>query len=275
VDQPAALVTGSSSGIGRATAIRLRDNGFAVYAGMRTVDVPDGLTGVVPVRLDVTDEGSMVAALDRVAADHDGLRVLVNAAGFELAGSFEQTPPADVRRQFEVNVLGLVRLTQLALPRLRGGGSRIVNVSSVFGRFAVPGNAFYAASKHAVTGLTESLRRELAPFGIAAVLVEPTATRTHLHHNMITAGATGPYQRLGESVARWHADTYADPARNVAGRFALDPDAVARVIVRAVTARRPRARYPVGLLAHGLFALRRWLPGPAFDAFVRGQFPVP
>jgi NAD(P)-dependent dehydrogenase (short-subunit alcohol dehydrogenase family) len=142
-------------------------------------------------------------------------------------------------------------------------------------RFAVPGNAFYAASKHAVGGLTDALRRELAPFGVAAILVKPTATRTQLHHNMTVAGMTGPYQRLGESVLRWHADTYTDPARNIAGRFAFDPDAVAKVIVRVVTARRPRARYPVGLLAHGFLALRRWLPGPAFDSFVRGQFPVP
>jgi NAD(P)-dependent dehydrogenase (short-subunit alcohol dehydrogenase family) len=282
VHQPprTALVTGCSSGIGRATAILLRDNGFEVYASARETATLRELaaTGIVPVRLDVTDEESMLGALDRVAAERGTLGVLVNAAGFELAGPFEETPLTDVGRQFEVNVLGLVRLTQLALPLLRDHGGRIVNVSSVFGRFAVPGNAFYAASKHAVTGLTEALRRELVPFGVAAILVEPTATRTRLHHNMIVAGAAAPgapYRRLRESVSRWHTDTYAEPAGNVAGRFALDPDAVARVIIRAVTARRPRARYPVGLLAHGLFALRRWLPGPAFDAFVRGQFPVP
>jgi NAD(P)-dependent dehydrogenase (short-subunit alcohol dehydrogenase family) len=175
-------------------------------------------------------------------------------------------------------VLGLARLTQLALPLLRDGGGRIVNISSVFGRFAVPGNAFYAAGKHAVAGLTEALRRELVPFGVAAILVEPTATRTRLHDNMIVPVAAetgGPYEGLRESVARWHADTYTEPAGNVAGRLALNPDVVARVIVRAATTRRPRARYPVGLLAHGLFALRRWLPGFAFDAFVRRQFPVP
>jgi NAD(P)-dependent dehydrogenase (short-subunit alcohol dehydrogenase family) len=274
---PAALVTGCSSGIGRATALRLQRAGLSVYATARDAAALGELAGggIVTLPLDVTDEDSMTAAVERVVADHGALAALVNNAGFELVGPLEETPPADVRRQFEVNVIGLIRLTQLALPHLRVRGGRIVNVSSVFGRFAVPGGALYGASKHAVAGLTDGLRRELAPLGVDAVLVEPTATRTRLNANTVVvepSAPDSPYARLRETAARWHDDTYAQPARTIAGRFALEADDVARVIVRAVTARRPKARYPVGVLAHGLFQLRRWLPDPVFDAFVRSQF---
>jgi NAD(P)-dependent dehydrogenase (short-subunit alcohol dehydrogenase family) len=145
------------------------------------------------------------------------------------------------------------------------------------GRFAVPGNAYYAASKHAVAAFSESLRLELAAFGIHVALVEPTAARTSLNTNTTWAGSStgGPYNDFRRSLAEWHAQTYAGPPHNVAGRLAVSADDVAAVIRRAATSPHPRARYPVGTLARGLFLLRRWLPGPAFDAFLRTQFPAP
>jgi len=184
-----------------------------------------------------------------------------------------------VHRQFETNVFGLVRLTQLALPGMRAqGDGRIVNLSSVFGRFGVPGGgAFYDATKHAVAGLSDALRLELARFGIRVILIEATAARTSLDRNTVRAGdrTDGPYAELRRRLARWHADVWEQPPRNLAGRLAVSADDVARVIQRAVTARRPRARYPVGILARGLFLLRRWLPDPVLHAFVRSQFPTP
>jgi len=275
-----ALVTGCSSGIGRATALRLHQAGLVVYATARDPARLADLTaeGVHPLRLDVTDEASVAAALSRISSEHGAVEVLVNNAGFELVGPVEEVPLAEARRQFDTNVFGLARLTQLALPGMRERRyGRIVNVSSVFGRFAVAGNAYYAASKHAVAAFTESLRLEVVGFGIRAVLVEPSAARTRLDANAVrpAGDAGGPYGRLYKELARWHAETYAGPPHNNAGRFAVSPDQVARVITKAATSRRPRARYPVGLLAHGLFVLRRGLPGPAFDAVVRTQFPMP
>jgi NAD(P)-dependent dehydrogenase (short-subunit alcohol dehydrogenase family) len=275
-----ALVTGCSSGIGRATALRLHRAGLLVYATARRVDALGELAseGIVTLPLDVTEEASMTAAVQRVVADHGAVGVLVNNAGYELIGPLEEVPMAEVRRQFDTNVFGLIRLTQLALPGMRERRyGRIVNLSSVFGRFAVPGGAFYDASKHAVAGLSDALRLELAPFGIRVILIESTAARTGLNSNATWAGSAGdgPYAELRRRLARWHADVWEEPPRNLAGRLAVSADDVARVIERAVTASRPRARYPVGTLAHGLFLLRRWLPDPAFHAFVRSQFPTP
>ncbi len=275
-----ALVTGCSSGIGRQVALRLHQAGLVVYATARRPGTLTGLAekGIHVLALDVTDEASMVAAVDQIAGSRGQVDVLVNCAGFELAGAVEETPAAEVRRLFDTNVFGLARLTQLVVPGMRAQRyGRIVNISSVFGRFAVPGGAYYAASKHAVAAFSEALRLELAGFGVRVVLVEPTAARTRLNASTVWAadGADGPYARFHEDLARWHAQTYAGPPHNIAGRLAVSADDVARVITRASTSRRPRARYSVGVLARGLFLLRRWLPPAAFDAFVRTQFPFP
>jgi NAD(P)-dependent dehydrogenase (short-subunit alcohol dehydrogenase family) len=142
----------------------------------------------------------------------------------------------------------------------------------------VPGNAFYAASKHADAALSDSLRLELAAFGIHVALIEPTAARTNLNTNTTwpDSNAAGAYGDFLRRLADWHARTYAGPPpHNAAGRLAVSADHVAAVITRAATSRRPRARYPVGTLARGLFLLRRWLPGPAFEAFLRTHFPAP
>ncbi len=234
--------------------------------------------GIRTCRLDVTDEASMTAVVSLITAEHGAVGVLVNNAGFELAGPVEEVPLAEARRLFDTNFFGLARLTQLVIPGMRArGGGRIINLSSVFGRFAVPGGAYYAASKHAVAALADALRLELAGFGIHVVLIEPTAARTSLNANTAWAPGRedGPYAGFYRDLADWHARTYAGRPRNIAGRLAIAAADVAAVVTRAATGRRPRARYPVGTLAHGLFTLRRWLPTPAFDAFLRTQFPAP
>jgi NAD(P)-dependent dehydrogenase (short-subunit alcohol dehydrogenase family) len=275
-----ALVTGCSSGIGRETALSLHRAGLLVYGTARRPDTLAALAeaGIRVMRLDVTEEASMVAAVEAIAADHGHVDVLVNNAGFELAGAVEQIPAAEARRLFDTNFFGPARLTQLVVPGMRAQRyGRIINVSSIYGRFAVPGGAYYAASKHAIAGFTEALRRELAGFGVRVILIEPTAARTRLDANTIWAGdhADSPYAGFYRDLARWHARTYAAPPRNIAGRLAVSADDVARMITRAATSGRPRAHYPVGTLARGLFLLRRWLPGSAFDAFVRYQWPYP
>jgi NAD(P)-dependent dehydrogenase (short-subunit alcohol dehydrogenase family) len=277
---PAALITGCSSGIGHAAALRLHAAGFEVYATARRAESLADLAaaGISTFPLDVTDKASMTAVTGQITAEHGAVGVLVNNAGFELAGPVEEIPLAEARRQFDTNFFGLARLTQLVIPGMRAtGGGRIINLSSVFGRFAVPGNAYYAASKHAVAALTEALRLELAGFGIRVVLIEPTAARTSLNANTTWADSRedSAYASFHQDLADWHAQTYAEPPRNIAGRLAVSADDVAATIARAATRPRPRARYPVGTLAHALFALRRWLPAPAFDAFARTQFPVP
>jgi NADP-dependent 3-hydroxy acid dehydrogenase YdfG len=275
-----ALITGCSSGIGHATALRFHSAGLDVYATARRPEALERLAaaGIRTMRLDVTDEHSMRDAVAQIAAEREAVGILVNNAGFELAGPVEEVPLAEARRLFDTNVFGLARLTQLVIPGMReAGGGRIINLSSVFGRFAVPGNAYYAASKHAVEALSDSLRLELAVFGIHVALIEPTAARTSLNTNTTWAGNStgGPYDNFRRNLADWHAQTYAGPPHNIAGRLAVSADDVAAVITRAATSRHPRARYPVGTLARGLFLLRRWLPGPIFDAFLRTQFPVP
>jgi NAD(P)-dependent dehydrogenase (short-subunit alcohol dehydrogenase family) len=276
----AVLVTGCSSGIGHATAVRLHTAGLDVYASSRRPEALADLAaaGIRTLRLDVTDEESMAAAVGKIAAQHGAVGVLVNNAGFELAGPAEEVPLAEARRQFDTNLFGMARLTQLVIPGMRqAGGGTIINLSSVFGRFAVPGNAYYAASKHAVAAFSDALRLELAAFGIRVVLIEPTAARTGLNANTTWAPSSpgSPYGEFRSQLADWHARTYAGPPYNTAGRLSVTAGDVAAVIARAATSRRPRARYPVGFLARALFALRRWLPTPIFDAFVRTQFPAP
>jgi NAD(P)-dependent dehydrogenase (short-subunit alcohol dehydrogenase family) len=275
-----ALVTGCSSGIGRQAALQLRQAGLVVYATARRPEALTGLAenGIHVLALDVTDEASMVAAVEAIAASHGQVDVLVNNAGFELAGAVEEIPPAEVRRQFDTNVFGLARLTQLVVPGMRAQRyGRIINVSSVFGRFAVPGGAYYAASKHVVTAFSEALRLELAGFGVRVVLVEPTAARTRLNANAVWAGdgADGPYAGFHKDLARWHAQTSAGSRHSIAGRLAVSAADVARVITRASTSRRPRPRYPWAYWPAACSCCAAGCLPAAFDAFVRSQFPFP
>lgn len=274
----AALVTGTSSGIGRATALRLYAGGFAVYATARSVDSLAELAdlGIAAVAMEVTDEASMAAVVDRIVSEHGAVGVLVNNAGYELAGTVEETPIDEVRSQFDTNLFGPIRLTQLVLPGMRAAGyGRIVTVSSIFGRLAVPGKAFYDASKFAVSGFTEALRLEVAHLGIGVSTIEPAATRTRLKDNAVVAASDGPYADFHRKLAEYTTATYGTPPGNAAGRLASDPDDVARAIEKAVTSKRPAARYPVGTIAHALFGLRRILPDAGFEAVVRNRFPMP
>jgi NAD(P)-dependent dehydrogenase (short-subunit alcohol dehydrogenase family) len=276
----AALVTGCSSGIGRATALRLHARGLPVYASARRVQTLADLAdlGITTLHLDVTDDGSMRAAVKRVVEEHGAVGVLVNNAGYALAGAVEDTPAEAWRAQFETNVFGPVRLTQLVLPGMRQQGwGRIVNISSIRGKAAPPGGGAYDASKHALEALSDALRLETERFGVATTLVEPGPVRSALAAATVAtmAGEEPVYAEFRQRLAEWYGAVYGPGRPNLVGRFTVASDAVARVVERAVFARRPRPRYPVGPLAHGFLAMRRLLPDRAFDQFVRARFPVP
>lgn len=270
---PVALVTGASSGIGAATAQRLRARGFAVYAGARRVDRMSGLAaaGVEVVPLDVTDDESMTGVVGRIVAEHGRIDTLVNNAGYGAYGAFEEIPLADARAQVEVNLFGLARLTQLVLPTMRAQRSgTIVNVSSMGGKITTPLGSWYHASKFAVEGLSDALRLELEPFGIRVVVIEPGAIATEwgaiARESAIATSAEGPYSVLIAAAAQRLAE--ADGA-------ASPPEVVASAILRAATARRPKTRYVVGAGARPAVLARRVLGDRAFDAVIRRVFRLP
>lgn len=233
--------------------------------------------GCVALRLDVTDEPSMSAAVERVEADHGAVGVLVNNAGYSQSGALETLPLERVRRQFETNVFGLLRLTQLVLPgmRRRGRGT-VVNVSSMGGRLTWPGAGAYHASKYAVEALSDTLRFEVAGFGVDVVVVEPGLVRTSfddaVSEAMPQTGADDPYGSFNAEVERVTREAYEGAFGRLVGGEADD---VARVIERALAADRPRTRYPVTPSARLFMWLRRLLPDRLWDAVSAASFPRP
>jgi short-subunit dehydrogenase len=241
------------------------------------------------VALDVTDEQSMTQAVAAVEADAGPVGVLINNAGYGLYGPVEQVPMAEIRRQFETNFFGLVRLTQLVLPGMRQRGrGRILNVSSMGGRITLPGGAFYHASKYAVEALSDALRMEVAQFGIDVVLIEPGPVKTPWNDvaaaslatadggptapdDAAAAGADDPYREYKAAVGASFGRTQA----GLLGRFGSTSDDIAKVITQAVTARRPRARYLINPVAKSLVAMNRVLPARAYDSVLRRQYGLP
>ena len=268
-----ALVTGASSGIGEATARKFVELGYTVYAGARRVERMAGLQelGVRVVELDVVDDASMVALVDRVIGETGRIDVLVNNAGYGAYGALEEVSLVDARRQFDVNLFGLARLTQLVLPHMRAQRSgRVINISSIGGRIYGPLGAWYHAAKFAVEGLSDSLRLELAPFGIHVVIIEPGAIRTEwgaiAADSLIETSGSGPYADQAGAVAAVVASTARDDGIGSA------PDQVADAIGKAVQARRPKTRYVVGRGARPLILARQILPDRAFDRVIRILF---
>jgi len=272
----AVLITGCSTGIGRATAEHLAAKGWTVYATARKPDAIRDLAqkGCKTLALDFCSEGSMRAAVDTVERAEGAVGALVNNAGYGQEGVFEEVPMAEVRRQFETNVFGLIRLTQLCLPGMRRQGwGRIVNISSMGGKLTLPGGAFYHATKHAVEAMSDALRFEVRPFGIDVVVVEPGPIKTRFGDTAISSlgarpDAASPYASFNKVLAAQIRNAYEGPM----AAFAAPPESVARVIERALASARPKTRYKVTLAARALMATRRWLPDRAFDAFLRTQF---
>ena len=264
-----ALVTGASSGIGWQTAIEMRREGFCVYGAARRLEKLEELHswGVIPVRLDVTDDASMTSCVERIISEAGHVDVLVNCAGYGSYGPIEEVPLAEARQEMEVNVFGLARLTQLVLPHMRSSGAgRIINVSSVAGRVWTPFGGWYHASKFAVEGFTHALRWELEPLGIKAILIEPGLIKTdwgQIAANHLKAAAQGSaYADEAETTAQMLELAYG-------GHFGTVPEEIARCIARAAVASKPKARYMLGRGAWPLFLLKALLPPSVYDGVLR------
>ena len=263
------LITGASSGIGFDAAASLARQGHRVYAAARRVERMDPLKalGVVPLRMDVTDEASMEAGVRTVLEAEGRIDVLVNNAGYGYFGAIENVSMVEARRQQEVNVFGLARLCQLVLPSMREQGSgRIVNTASVAGKTVLYFGGWYHVSKYSVEALSDALRMELKPFGIDVSMIEPGGIRTDwgiIAADHLAESSKGtPYEAEGLREAETMRKAYSM-------RLLSKPSVVARAISKAVNSRRPRARYRVGFGAHTLVFLHTILPARWWDALFR------
>lgn len=258
--------------MGKDIARALAADGHVVYGAARRVEQMADLEadGIVALEMDITVEADVQAVVDRITADHGGIDVLVNNAGFGLYGPVEQVSIDDARYQFDVNLFGLARLTQLALPHMREQrAGTIVNISSMGGRIHTPMGAWYHATKHALEGWSDCLRYELAPFGVRVVIVEPGAIKTEwgdiARDKLVADFSDGPYDQLVTGTAKAMTSAYDTGA-------ASPGTVVADVVARAVRSRRPRSRYAVGKYARLLLTLRRLLSDRLFDRLLRSQY---
>jgi NAD(P)-dependent dehydrogenase (short-subunit alcohol dehydrogenase family) len=275
----AVLITGCSTGIGRATAEHLAGKGWTVYATARRAEAIDDLKakGCHTLALDVTDEASMQAAVKQVEEAEGAVGVLVNNAGYSQSGAVESVNLADVRSQFETNVFGLVRMCQLALPGMRRQGwGKIVNVSSMGGKMTFPGGGIYHGTKHAVEAISDALRFEVRGFGVDVIVIEPGLIKTQFGEaavNSIQSGTSdyGPYGEFNAAVAATTAGAYEGPLAKLGG----GPETVARKIEKAISRRRPRTRYPVTPSARMIMGIHTVLPDRGWDAFNASNFPRP
>jgi NAD(P)-dependent dehydrogenase (short-subunit alcohol dehydrogenase family) len=279
----AVLITGCSTGIGRATALRLARSGWTVYATARR---PESLAeladaGCHTLALDVTDESSMQAAVQSVEQAEGAVGVLVNNAGYSQSGPIEQIPPDAVRRQFDTNVFGTIRMAQLVLPGMRRQRwGKIVNIGSMGGRLTFPGGGMYHATKYALEALSDVLRFEVRGFGVDVVLIEPGLITTDFAQTSVatatdaSAGdgtAEEAYSQFNAKLGALTLGVYESPMRHLGG----GPDTVAKAIEKAISRRRAPTRMPVTASARLSIIQRRLLPDRVWDAAMRSQFPQP
>jgi NAD(P)-dependent dehydrogenase (short-subunit alcohol dehydrogenase family) len=262
--KPAVVVTGASSGIGQACVAHLQARGFPVLAAVRSDDQAASLpAGARSFRLDLSEPARIDAAVEEIRSFGLPLCGLVNNAGMSRAGAIEDLPMQTIREVLQVNLIGPVHLTRALLPDLRRGHGRVVNVGSGEGFLATPLNAPYCMAKHALEAFTESLRLELAPSGIAVSIVSPGQTETSILRDAraafreLSSSSSAPYREL------------VDPRGRMADRPGMPPARVAEAVVRALSDRRPHARYFVGPDSRGAFLLGRVAPGAIRRLFMR------
>lgn len=266
-----ALVTGASSGMGKEIAKRLIQDGFHVYAAARHVAKMDDLAklGATPLRMDITKEEEIRAAVDTILMEADGVDVLVNNAGFGLYGPIEEVGIGEARYQFEVNLFGPARLTQLLLPAMRKRRSgTIVNITSMGGKIYTLLGGWYHATKHALEGWSDCLRLELAPLGINVVVIEPGLIETGfgdvVAQGLLNRSGNGAYADMTRAVAKSTEAAYGH------GR-GTDPGVIARVVSKAVKTVKPRTRYVAGQYAMPMIMIRKWLGDRMFDRMIMSQ----
>ncbi len=259
------LITGASSGIGMSTAKLLAEKGHIVYGAARRIDRMKELEayGIKLIEMDVTKEDSMVAGLKKITDTEGKIDVLINNAGYGSYGSLEDVPISEARYQFEVNIFGLARLTQLVLPFMRAQhAGKIINISSIGGKFGEPHGAWYHATKFAVEGLSDSIRMELKQFGIDVVVIQPGAIKTEwadiARKNLLKTSDNGAYKVLANKHANMLARIYD-------GGMGSEPIVIAKVISKAIEARDPKTRYAAGDGARPILFLRKILSDKLFD----------
>lgn len=260
--KPVALITGASSGMGKDFALRLISEGYVVYGAARRVDLmqPIQSAGGVALALDVTTDALMVSAVDRVVREHGRIDVLINCAGYGQMGALEDVTMDDARRQMDVNLFGVARLTQLVLPQMRAQRSgKIINISSVGGKFATPLAGWYHASKFALEGYSDALRMEVEPFGVEVVVVQPGGTDSEwipiAIEQLRRVSAHGAYRDLVEGIVQSSAWKRKMPS----------PVIVTDLVVKALKAKRPQTRYVAGFMAKLSVQLRHLLSDRLFD----------
>ena len=270
MDGKIALVTGASSGIGKATVREFLRRGITVYAAARRLEKMEDLKqeGARPIRLDVTDEASVTEAVQAIAAEAGPVSYLINNAGYGAYGAVEDVEMDEARRQFDVNMFGLAALTRAVLPAMREQRfGRIINISSIGGKIYTPLGAWYHATKHAVEGFSDALRLEVRQFGIDVVVIEPGAIQSEWEgiaaDSAQRISGSGAYADFTEKTVRRMKSAYDS------GGKPSPPEVVARTIVGAALAGRPATRYATGRNARMLLFLRRVLSDRMFDRVVR------
>jgi short-subunit dehydrogenase len=264
-----ALITGASAGIGMETAKFLANNNYTVYGAARRIERMNGLEqlGIKVIGMDVTDDDSMVAAVNEIIKNEGRIDVLVNNAGFGLYGALEEVSMKDARYQLEVNVIGLARLAQLIIPHMRKQQSgKIVNITSIGGKISSPMGAWYHASKFAVEALSDNMRMELKPFGIDVIVIEPGGVKSEwgdiAMENLKKSSSAGPYKHTAEKMFELN--------RKFEKRNA-EPSVIAELILKAITAISPKTRYHAGFMAGPVLMARKILSDKQFDKVIMSQ----
>ena len=266
--QKVVLITGASSGIGKETALLLNQNGYIVYGAARRVEKMNELQkkGIQILQLDVTSEESMIACLHTIIDREGRCDILVNNAGYGSYGAIEDVPLAEAKRQFEVNIFGLARLTQLVLPSMRKNKyGKIVNISSIGGKIYTPFGGWYHATKHALEGFSDCLRLETKPFGIDVIIIEPGGIKTEWGHisaqNLKKTSFEGAYAKTATKAADGLEKMYSSNQLSEAS-------IIAKTIYKAITAHKPKSRYAAGYLAKVSLIARKLLSDKMFDAII-------
>lgn len=264
-----ALVTGASSGMGKLTVERLLDQGVRVYAASRRVELMKDIEskGAKIVAMDLTDDSSVTSGVARILAEAGTVDILVNNAGYGSYGAVEDVPIDEARRQFEVNLFGLARLTQLVLPGMREKRfGKIVNITSMGGKVYSPFGAWYHATKHALEGWSDCLRIETAEFGIDVVVIEPGGIKTDwgiiAADNLVKTSGTGAYRKKAQKAAEMMKESYS-------GDKMTKPAVIADLILKSLTAEKPKRRYLKGYMAKPIVFIRKWFGDGALDAILR------
>ncbi len=263
------LITGASAGIGRATAIYLAQHGYNVFGAARRLEKMQDLTayGVTPVALDVTDEKSIIDCVGQILKDAGSIDVLINNAGSGYYGALEDMPITDAKYQLEVNVFGVARLIQLVLPAMRKNNfGKIVNISSVGGKVTLPMGAWYHASKFAIEGLSDALRKEVKSFGIDVIVIEPGGTKSEMtalgSEYMMRVSGNTVYAGMAKGVNKMYETVQKDAA---------DPIVIAKLIREGIEAKNPKTRYAGAAGAKLMLFFRKILSDKQFDKLIMSQ----